>query len=48
MYSWWKRTNFLIKHQLYMRILPVVVLSVLAVGLFSGRLLTSRVPWATC
>jgi signal transduction histidine kinase len=42
MYSWWKRTNFLIKHQLYMRILPVVVLSVLAVGLFSGRLLTSR------
>jgi signal transduction histidine kinase len=38
----WKRINFRIKHQLYLRILPVVVLSVLAVGLFSGRLLTNR------
>ena len=42
MNSWRRRTNFLIKHQPYLRILPVVVISVLAVGLFSGRLLTSR------
>ncbi|MFH1841981.1 MAG: HAMP domain-containing sensor histidine kinase [bacterium] len=42
MHAWWRRTNFLIKHQLYLRILPVVVASVLAVGLFSGRLLSSR------
>jgi len=42
MQAWWRRTNFLIKHQLYLRILPVVVASVLAVGLFSGRLLSSR------
>ncbi len=38
----WKQLNFLIKHQLYLRMLPVVVVAVLAVGLFSGRLLTSR------
>ncbi len=42
MTSFWNRFNFRIKHQLYLRILPVVALSVLAVGAFSGRLLTSR------
>ncbi len=42
MTSYWKRFNFRIKHQLYLRILPVVGLSVLAVGAFSARLLTSR------
>ena len=36
------RFSFRIKHKLYLRILPVVALSVLAVGAFSGRLLTSR------
>lgn len=40
--SYWNRFNFRIKHQLYLRILPVVALSVLAVGAFSGRLLTNR------
>ncbi len=40
--SFWDRFNFRIKHQLYLRILPVVAVSVLAVGAFSGRLLTSR------
>ncbi|MHB8078547.1 MAG: sensor histidine kinase [Candidatus Krumholzibacteriia bacterium] len=42
MTSFWNRFNFRIKHQLYLRILPVVAVSVLAVGAFSGRLLTSR------
>lgn len=40
--SHWTRFSFRIKHQLYLRILPVVAVSVLAVGAFSGRLLTSR------
>ncbi len=40
--TWLPRLNYLIKHQLYLRILPVVVVAVLAVGLFSGRLLTNR------
>lgn len=38
----WKQLNFLIKHQLYLRMIPVVVFAVLAVGLFSGHLLTTR------
>jgi signal transduction histidine kinase len=38
----WKQLNFLIKHQLYLRMIPVVVVAVLAVGLFSGHLLTTR------
>jgi len=42
MIPWWKHLNFLIKHQLYVRILPVVVIAVMGVGFFSGRLLTSR------
>ena len=42
MTSFWNRFNFRIKHQLYLRILPVVAVSVLSVGAFSGRLLTSR------
>ena len=42
MFHFWEKYNFRIKHQLYLRILPVVVLAVLGVGLFSGRLLTTR------
>jgi len=47
MRNWWRRTNFLIRHQLYLRVVLVIVLSILSVGLLSWHVLTYRAVRAT-
>jgi len=42
MHHWWRRANFRIKHQFYLRVLPVVVTGTLAMGLLSWHMLNSR------
>lgn len=47
MRNWWHRTNFLIRHQLYLRVVSVIVLSILSVGLLSWHVLTYRAVRST-
>ena len=47
MRNWWRRTIFLIRHQLYLRVVSVIVLSILSVGLLSWHVLTYRAVRAT-